>query len=91
MTSDEWRMTKGKRELPCCGKKIRVKIVEPGIQFRHCDRHDKTHYFELVPMQLTGTRALRFKWVSEKYAKKKLAEFNAYDPDEFTDLSVDDL
>lgn len=88
---EEYRVAKGPRELPCCGKNIRVKIAEPGIQWRHCPRHDETHYFELVPLSLTNSKTLRLRWVDEEYAKEKLAGFNGHDPDEFSDVTLEDL
>jgi hypothetical protein len=57
------------RQLPChASVKVRVKVVEPGIQSRWCDRCGEWRYFTLEEMQMIpGT--LRFRWLSDGEAE----------------------
>lgn len=72
-----WRMGNGKRETPCCGVAIRVKIVEPGVQERKCEACRQTRYFVLKPVQMKGLEdRLRLVWVDEAEAQQEREAFD---------------
>lgn len=65
-----WRVIKdNKRHLPCHpAVLVRVKVLEPGVQSRWCDRCQTWRYFaleELVP----GTWRLRLRWLTDQEAE----------------------
>ena len=83
----EYRVAKSPRELPCCGKLIRVKIKEPGVQKRHCPRHDTTHYFELHAHNPEST-VLFFRWTTEERYKEWIATGSGHNPDEIAEVRL---
>lgn len=71
-----YRLQKSKRETPCCGVAIRVKIVEPGVQVRKCEACNSARWFILEPMStLPGT--LKLRWVTTAEAEAYIAEQSA--------------
>ena len=65
------RLQKSPRELPCCKTPIRVKIIEPGLQWRKCDLCKTLNYFLLEPMQI-APNMLKLRWVSTQEAEDYL-------------------
>lgn len=64
-----WRVIDdNRRQLPCHPSiKVRVKINEPGVQARWCDRCGRTRYFRLA--ELPGMEGLlRLTWLSDSEA-----------------------
>lgn len=66
-TVSPWRVLKdNQRQLPCHKSvKVRIKVVEPGIQSRWCDRCETWVYFVLEPM--TDPRfkdVLKLRWLT---------------------------
>ena len=75
-----YRLQKSKRETPCCGVAIRVKIVEPGVQVRKCEACNTAQWFILEPMlAIPGT--LKLRWVTT-------AEADAYIAAQSTDTAL---
>jgi len=71
-----YRLQKSKRETPCCGVAIRVKIVEPGVQVRKCEACNTAQWFILEPMlSMPGT--LKLRWVTTGEADAYIAEQSA--------------
>lgn len=72
-----WRLKKDNlRQLPChANVRVRVKVLEPGVQSRWCDRCDCYRYFDLQPMpKLEGVLALRWLTTVEGKAHEALAD-----------------
>lgn len=69
MSDNGYRVAKGQRATPCCGQKVRVKIIEKdSVQSRRCDLCHSVNWFVLEELhQLPGT--LRVKWISVKEAE----------------------
>ena len=68
-----YRLQKSKRETPCCGVAIRVKIVEPGVQLRKCEACNGERWFILEPM-LSIPGVLKLRWVTTEEADAYIAE-----------------
>ena len=64
MEMSEYRVMKGRKETPCCGQLIRVKIVEPGVQLRKCELCREISHFTLEPTML-DPNVLRLRWLSD--------------------------
>ncbi len=64
----KWRVLKdNQRQLPCHPSvRVRVKVLEPGVQSRRCDRCDAWRYFILEPMTGKMEGTLRLRWLSEE-------------------------
>lgn len=59
-----WKLLKSKRETPCCQQRVRVTVVEPGVQYRRCGLCKRTNAFVLEQMaKLPDT--LRMRWLSD--------------------------
>ena len=65
------RLQKSPRELPCCHTPIRVKIIEPGLQWRKCDLCKTVNYFLLEEMRAVPG-VLKLRWVSSLEADQYL-------------------
>ena len=65
------RLQKSPRELPCCKTPIRVKIIEPGLQWRKCDLCKTVNYFLLEPMRISPD-LLKLRWVNTQEADEYL-------------------
>ena len=61
----QWRVLKdNQRQLPCHESvKVRVKVLEPGVQSRYCDRCGEWRYFILEPMPKMD-HVLRLRWLT---------------------------
>lgn len=61
------RIMKGKREMPCCGQQVRVKIAAPGYYSRICPLCRKHNVFILEPVSIAGmSDTLRMRWLDEE-------------------------
>ena len=65
------RLQKSKRELPCCKTPIRVKIIEPGLQWRECELCKTMNYFLLEEMKAVPG-ILKLRWVNTREAEEYL-------------------
>ena len=65
------RLQKSPRELPCCKTPIRVKIIEPGLQWRKCELCKTVNYFMLEESRISPG-LLRLRWVSTREADEYL-------------------
>lgn len=65
-----WRVAKdNKRQLPCHpAVRIRVKVLEPGVQSRWCDRCQAWRYFTLEPMANLD-HTLKLRWLNDTEVK----------------------
>lgn len=68
---DQVRLQKSKRELPCCKTPIRVKIIEPGLQWRKCELCKTVNYFLLEEMSVMPG-ILKLRWVNSGEAERYL-------------------
>lgn len=65
-------LSDNKRQLQCHpATKIRVKVIEPGVQARWCDRCKEYRYFILEFQPKFG--ALKFRWMSDREIEHHLA------------------
>ena len=60
----KWKLMKSKRETPCCQQRVRVTVVEPGVQYRRCDLCKRTNAFVLEQMA-TLPNTLRMRWLND--------------------------
>ena len=69
--SDYKLLSDNKRQIPCHPSiKIRVKIIEPGIQSRWCDRCQDYRYFTLELHPKFG--ALKLRWLTDMEVQEHL-------------------
>lgn len=89
-TVSTWKLIKdNQRHLPCHPSvAVRVKVLEPGIQSRWCDRCQTWQYFDLQPM--TDERfpdTLRLRWLT----KEEVMEHECSIDDDTWALTLDAL
>lgn len=78
----QYRVQKGKRQTPCCGVNIRVKIAEPGTYERKCDVCRRPRFYVLEPSIVKGLEdVLHFRWVSAEEAAELTAASKIDGPD----------
>lgn len=66
-TVSVWRVIKdNQRQLQCHPSiKVRIKVLEPGVQSRWCDRCGEWRYFTLEPVNDARFQdTLRMRWLS---------------------------
>lgn len=69
------------RQLPCHPSvKVRVKVIEPGVQSRWCDRCQDYRYFTLEPMAML-TDTLKLRWLDQLEVAQYLADLDEPEPE----------
>lgn len=82
-TAPTWRLVKdNQRQLKCHPSiKVRVKVLEPGIQSRWCERCQDWRYFvlESVPDERFAN-CLRLRWLTTLEAERYVNALDDTDP-----------
>ena len=65
------RIMKGKREMPCCGQQVRIKIAAPGYYSRICPLCKKHNVFVLEEVSISGmSGTLRMRWLDHEQLRE---------------------